>query len=42
MKKLEASKGTKWAAQFQEDLKNIAWFDAAVAASPSSGPKATA
>ncbi|GAX72922.1 hypothetical protein CEUSTIGMA_g377.t1 [Chlamydomonas eustigma] len=41
-KKLEASKGAAWAAKFQEDLKNIKWFDAAVAANPSSGPKATA
>lgn len=41
-KKLEGAKGAKWAAQFQEDLKTIAWFDSAVAANPAAGPKASA
>jgi len=42
VKKLDSAKGSKWAEKFQQDLKNIAWFDAAVAASPVAGPKATA
>ena len=42
VKKLDSAKGSKWAEQFKADLKNIAWFDAAVAASPAAGPKATA
>jgi len=42
LKKLDSAKGSKWAEKFQQDLKNIAWFDAAVAASPVAGPKATA
>jgi hypothetical protein len=41
-KKLEASKGAPWAAQFQADLKNIAWFDSQVLAAPAVGPKASA
>ena len=42
IKKIDSTKGSKWAAQFQQDLKNIEWFDKAVAASPTVGPKATA
>jgi hypothetical protein len=37
-RKLESAKGSKWAAQYQEDLKYLAWFDAQVAANPRSGP----
>lgn len=42
VRKLEAAKGAEWAVQFQADLKNVAWFDSAVAANPAVGPKATA
>ncbi len=42
IKKIDSAKGSKWAAHFQADLKNIEWFDAAIAASPTEGPKATA
>eukprot|EP00195_Chlamydomonas_chlamydogama_P014679 CAMPEP_0202900146 /NCGR_PEP_ID=MMETSP1392-20130828/10115_1 /ASSEMBLY_ACC=CAM_ASM_000868 /TAXON_ID=225041 /ORGANISM="Chlamydomonas chlamydogama, Strain SAG 11-48b" /LENGTH=336 /DNA_ID=CAMNT_0049586479 /DNA_START=112 /DNA_END=1122 /DNA_ORIENTATION=+ len=41
-KKIEAAKGAKWAAQFQEDLKTISWFDSAIATNPAVGPRATA
>lgn len=41
-RKLEAARGTKWAAKFQEDLKFVEWFDSAVAADPANGPRATA
>lgn len=40
MKKLEASKGAKWAEQFAKDLKYVSWYDGAVAANPTAGPKA--
>jgi hypothetical protein len=39
-RKLEASKGTPWAAAFQKDLAYISWFDGQVAADPAAGPKA--
>jgi len=39
-RKLEASKGTPWAAAFQKDLAFISWFDSQVAADPAAGPKA--
>jgi hypothetical protein len=41
-RKLEAAKGTKWAAKFQEDLAFVSWFDGAVAADPANGPRAAA
>ena len=41
-KKIEAAKGTKWAEQFSQDLKTIAWFDAQVQKQPAVGPKASA
>jgi hypothetical protein len=41
-RKLEAAKGTKWAAKFKEDLDFVAWFDGAAAADPSNGPRAEA
>lgn len=39
-RKLEAAKGARWAAQYQEDLKYLGWFDGKVAADPRSGPRA--
>lgn len=39
-RKLDAAKGTKWAAKFKEDLDFVAWFDGAVAADPANGPRA--
>jgi hypothetical protein len=41
-RKLEAAKGTKWAAKFKEDLEFVAWFDGAAAADPANGPRAAA
>ncbi|GBF99400.1 hypothetical protein Rsub_12333 [Raphidocelis subcapitata] len=41
-RKLEAAKGTKWAAKFKEDLAFVSWFDGAVAADPGNGPRAEA
>jgi len=38
-RKLEASKGSAWAAAFQKDLAFVSWFDAQVAADPANGPK---
>lgn len=40
-KKIEAAKGAKWAEQFSQDLKTIAWFDAQVQKQPALGPKAS-
>lgn len=39
-RKLDAAKGARWAAQYQEDLKYLSWFDSKVAADPRSGPVA--
>jgi hypothetical protein len=39
-RKLEAARGSKWAAKFQEDLAFVAWFDGAVAQDPANGPRA--
>jgi hypothetical protein len=41
-RKLEAAKGTKWAAKFQEDLAFVSWFDGAAAQDPANGPRAAA
>lgn len=39
-RRIDGARGAKWATEFQQDLKNIAWFDAAVAADPANGPAA--
>jgi hypothetical protein len=41
-RKLEAAKGTEWAAAYKRDMAFTAWFDEAVASNPAVGPKATA
>jgi hypothetical protein len=41
-RKLEASKGSPWAAAVKEDLAYQAWFDAQVAKDPVNGPRAAA
>eukprot|EP00955_Chlamydomonas_euryale_P081525 363592-Chlamydomonas_euryale.AAC.9 len=41
-RKLASAGDAPWAAKMQADLKAVAWFDAAVAANPAAGPKATA
>lgn len=42
LRKLEASKGTKWAQMLQRDLQFMEWFDAQVAQDPANGPRAQA
>ncbi|KIY97475.1 hypothetical protein MNEG_10485, partial [Monoraphidium neglectum] len=41
-RKLEAARGTKWAAKYQEDLAFVSWFDGAAAQDPAGGPRAAA
>jgi hypothetical protein len=41
-RKLEAARGTKWAAKYQQDLQYLQWFDAKVAENPASGPRPSA